>query len=238
MRPPPNALSDLPLLAAGGYDIGEADARESNPDVVTPRSRETAPVAPPVRPPHPAPPRPAPPRTSTHQPSRAFAPALAPRKGDGHPGLVAFVILLLLGGGGFAGWYFLLRKPAETATSAGTSTVATSPAAPAAAPATPGTPPSPPPVDSALLRFERVSDSVTAIVGAYETSMRQFDAKRVSCDGLSRALVAVEDAWTDYNVGKRKAGSLDPVHASRDQSLYAAVDSVERAFDRSGCQRP
>ncbi|HEY6060001.1 MAG TPA: hypothetical protein VIV10_05405 [Gemmatimonadales bacterium] len=227
MKPPPNALSDLPLLAAGGYDIGETDARESNPDVVTPRSRETAPVKPP-------PPRP--PRSA--QPSRVFAPALAPRKSDGHPGLVAFIILLLLGGGGFAGWYFLMRKPAETATSAGTSTVATTPAPPATTPASPGTPPGPPPVDSALLRFERVSDSVTAIVGAYETSMRQFDAKRGNCQALSQALVAVEDAWTDYNVGKRKAGSLDAAHATRDQSLYAAVDSVERSFDRSGCQRP
>ncbi|HMA38487.1 MAG TPA: hypothetical protein VKP10_00325 [Gemmatimonadales bacterium] len=223
MKPPPNALSDLPLLAAGGYDIGETDARESNPDVLTPRSRETAPVKP-------LPPPPRPPRSA--QPSRAFAPALAPRKSDGHPGLVAFIILVLLGGGGFAGWYFLLRKPAENATSAGTSTVATT-----SAPTTPASP-STPPVDSALLRFERVSDSVTAIVGAYETSMRQFDAKRVNCQGLSQALVAVEDAWTDYNVGKRKAGSLDAAHASRDQSLYAAVDSVERSFDRSGCQRP
>jgi len=226
MRPPPNALSDLPLLAAGGYDIGESDARESNPDVVTPRSRETAPVAPPP----PRPQRTVAPRPAAHQPSRSFAPALAQRKGDGHPGMVALVILLLLGGGGFAGWWFLLRKPAETTTSAGTSTIATSALPPAA--------PSAPPVDSALLRFERVSDSVTAIVGAYETSMRQFEAKRVNCQGLSQALVAVEDAWTDYNVGKRKAGTLDPGHAARDQSLYAAVDSVERTFDRSGCQRP
>ncbi|HEY6107743.1 MAG TPA: hypothetical protein VIV56_02450, partial [Gemmatimonadales bacterium] len=148
--------------------------------------------------------------------------------------LVAFIILVLLGGGGFAGWYFLLRKPAETATSAGTSTLATTPVPPAATPASPATPP----VDSALQRFERVSDSVTAIVGAYETSLRQSDGKRASCQGLSQALVAVEDAWTDYNVGKRKAGSLDAAHTSRDQSLYAAVDSVERSFDRSGCQRP
>jgi proteasome lid subunit RPN8/RPN11 len=227
MKPPPNALSDLPLLAAGGYDIGESDARESNPDVVTPRSRETAPVAAPARS-----------RTHAPQPSRAFAPALAPRKSDGHPGLVAFLILLLLGGGGYAGWYFLLRQPAETAASAGTSTVATTPAPPAAAPAPASTPPGPPALDSALLRFERMSDSVAVVVGAYETSMRQFDARRVNCDGLSRALVAVEDVWTDYNVGKRRAGSLDATHASRDQSLYAAVDSVERAFDRSGCQRP
>src|SRR5512143_200576 len=223
MKPPPNALSDLPLLAAGGYDIGETDARESNPDVLTPRSRETAPVKP-------LPPPPRPPRSA--QPSRAFAPALAPRKSDGHPGLVAFIILVLLGGGGFAGWYFLLRKPAENATSAGTSTVAMT-----SAPTTPASP-STPPVDSALLRFERVSDSVTAIVGAYETSMRQFDAKRVNCQGLSQALVAVEDAWTDYNVGKRKAGSLDAAHASRDQSLYAAVDSFERSFNSSVYQRP
>jgi proteasome lid subunit RPN8/RPN11 len=229
MKPPPNALSDLPLLAAGGYDIGETDARESNPDVLTPRSRETAPVAPPSSPRSRAPAR---------QPSRAFAPGLAPRKSDGHPGLVAFIILLLLGGGGYAGWYFLLRQPVEAAASAGTSTTATPPSRPGTTPALPSATPNPPAVDSALLRFERVSDSVTAVVSVYETSMRQFDARRVNCEGLSQALVAVEDAWTDYNVGKRKAGGLDAAHASRDQSLYAAVDSVERSFDRSGCQRP
>ncbi|HMA44042.1 MAG TPA: hypothetical protein VKO86_08500 [Gemmatimonadales bacterium] len=222
MKPPLNALSDLPLLAAGGYDVGEVEARESNPDVVTPRSRETAPV-PPQRPPRGA--------ARPPHPARAFAPALAPRKGDGHPGLVAFFILLLLGGGGFAGWYFLLRNPAATTASVGTSTTARTPAAP-----TP--PPAAPPVDSAVQRLEQTADSVTLVVTTYGTRMRQFDAKQVRCDGLSSALIAVEDAWTEYNVGKRKAGGLDPAHASRDQSLYAAVDSVERAFDRSGCQRP
>ena len=51
-------------------------------------------------------------------------------------------------------------------------------------------------------------------------------------------LVAVEDAWTRYNVGKRKAGNLDGTRYLRDQQLYATVDTVERDFDRSGCTRP
>jgi hypothetical protein len=68
--------------------------------------------------------------------------------------------------------------------------------------------------------------------------MRFFSANQADCGGLSQSLVFVEDTWTEYNVGKRKMANLDPAHAARDQVLYAAVDSVERAFDRSGCQRP
>ena len=221
MKPPTNALSDLPLLAAGGFDVGEVDLRESNPDVVTPRPQDATPVPPPRAPRAAA--------RAPQQPARPFAPALSPRKGDGHPGLVAFAMLLLLGGGGFAGWYYLLRSPAGTTASAGTSTVARTPARPAVAP---------PPVDSALLRFEHVSDSVSGVVTEYEARRRRFEAKQARCDELSHALVLVEDAWTEYNVSKRKAGTLDPAHASRDQSLYTAVDSVERTYDRSGCERP
>jgi hypothetical protein len=172
------------------------------------------------------------------QAPRPFAPALAPRKSDGHPGLVAAIVLLLLGGGGFAGWYFLLRHPA-----AGTAATPT-----AAQPAPPApvlrdslavsTPPPVPTVDSTALRFERVADSVATVVRNYDTRMRAFGTNQADCGGLSQTLVAVEDVWTDYNVGKRKMTGLDPTQTSRDQSLYAAVDSVERAFDRSGCQRP
>jgi proteasome lid subunit RPN8/RPN11 len=224
MKPPPNALSNLPLLAAGGYELGEVDARESNPDVMTPQHRETRPV------PAPAPKRPT-------QTPRPFAPALAPRKSDGHPGLVAAIILLLLGGGGFAGWWFLLRQPTPTAptTTAGTTTAA---ATTTATPADTTHAAAPPPVDSTLLRFERIADSVSLVVKNYDVRMRSFGASQADCGGLSQTLVAVEDAWTDYNVGKRKMAGLDPLHAARDQELYAAVDSVERAFDRSGCQRP
>ena len=225
MKPPPNALSNLPLLAAGGYELGEVDARESNPEVMTPHHRETSPV--------PAPP-PRRPQGRPTQTPRPFAPGLAPRKSDGHPGLVAAIILLLLGGGGFAGWWFLLRKPAVEPAPVTTATAATTTAATPAA-----TPPAPAaPVDSTLLRFERITDSVALVVRNYDVRMRSFGASQADCGGLSQTLVAVEDVWTDYNVGKRKMGSLDPTHTARDQQLYAAVDSVERAFDRSGCQRP
>ena len=228
MKPPPNALSNLPLLAAGGYELGEVESRESDPGVMTPHHRETRPV--------PAPP-PRRPQGRPTQTPRPFAPALARRKSEGHPGLVAATILLLLAGGGFAGWWFLLRHPA------GETAAATAPAAPAPPPAPRGadsmavaTPPSP--GDSTLLRFERISDSVTAVVRGFNERMRFFGARQADCGGLSQSLVTVEDAWTDYNVGKRKVGSLDPAHATRDQALYAAVDSVERAFDRSACERP
>ena len=210
-----------PLLAAGGYDVGDADARASNPDVVTPRPRDTTPVEPLVRPP----------LAQRSQPSRAFAPAMAPRSNGGRPGLVAALVLLLVGGGAFAGWYFLVRKPAVNTSSAGASTVASTTPAPV-------TPAVAPPVDSALRQFDLVSDSVAAVVREYGARMGAFDARQATCSALSEALVAVEDWWTAYNVGKRKTGTPDAAHAARDASLYAAVDSVERAFDRSRCERP
>jgi hypothetical protein len=223
MKPPPNALSNLPLLAAGGYELGEVEARESDPAVMTPRPRETTPVpAPPPRP-----------RRPTQTP-RPFAPGLAPRKSDGHPGLMAAIVLLLLGGGGFAGWWFLLRHPEPPAATPTSTTAATSAAATTAPADTTRTPP----VDSTLLRFERVADSVASVVRGFNERMRFFSANQADCGGLSQSLVFVEDTWTEYNVGKRKMANLDPAHAARDQVLYAAVDSVERAFDRSGCQRP
>jgi hypothetical protein len=75
-------------------------------------------------------------------------------------------------------------------------------------------------------------------VRGYGDRVKLFGASQLDCAGLAQGLVQVEDLWTEYNVGKRQAPPLDASRTTRDQNLYAAVDSVERHFDRSSCQRP
>ena len=238
MKPPPNALSQLPLLAAGGYDLGEVESRESDAGVITPRVQD-----------HPVLPR----RTGTigrgtmgavgggrpTQTPKPFAPALAPRRHGGSGGTIGLVVLLLAIGAG-AVWYFFLRQPAlesapteQAATAAPAESVATPVRDSLATPATAAAP-----ADTTWLAFDRIADSVTKTVGVYGDRRQQFDGSRIDCTGLSRGLVAVEDAWTEYNVGKRQTPTLDAPRAARDTTLYASVDSVERHFDRSGCPRP
>jgi len=235
MKSPHNALSDLPILAAGGYELGDVDARASEPGVVRPRARDAreAPALSLRRP------------TNTPKP---FAPALV-RRSDGHPGLVAFFVLALIGGGGFAGWKYYLQ-PRLDATSHDATLSDSSKGVAAAtrdtakgtrlpAPTTENRQPTPvapaAAADSPFVKLDRNADSVTSLADLYNA---RVEANQTDCPGLGLALVAVEDAWTRYNVGKRKLGSLDGDRFTRDQQLYAAVDSVERDFDRSGCTRP
>lgn len=235
MKSPHNALSNLPIVEAGGYHLGDVDSRASEPGVVRPRTRDAqhVPAVSPRRP------------TITPKP---FAPALAPRRSDGHPGLVAFFLMALIAGGGFAGWkyWWLPNHPAQgpaatVAPDSSKSAAATTPATghQPLATATQATAHQPPATavasDSPLVALDRNADSVVALTEIYKA---RVDANQTSCPGLGLALVAMEDAWTRYNVGKRKAGSLDGTRFTRDQQLYASVDTVERDFDRSGCTRP
>jgi proteasome lid subunit RPN8/RPN11 len=219
MKPPANALSNLPLVAAGGYDVGEVESRESDPMVMTPRHTEVpqlkspAPVRKPVS---------GPSARSTLTP-KPFAPALAPRRADGHPGVVAAVLLLALAGGAGAGWYFFVRPKSPAATPP---PAATAPAAIAA------------PADTIWPAFDRIADTVSVAVRGYGAQTQTAGTSPLACTGLSDALIRVEDAWTGYNIDKKKAPPLDTPRATRDAGLYASVDSVERHFDRSGCQRP
>ena len=240
MKPPPNALSSLPLIAAGGYDIGEVEPRESDSGVMTPRVQD-----------HPALPR----RTTTGpavrrptQTPKPFAPALAPRRHGGSGGMIGLVVLLLAVGGA-AGWYFFLRKPAVASAptqqagdslSVGASDSVATPVRDSQKVALKDslTVVAAAPVDSTWLEFDRTADSVTAAVRVYDERIRMFDASRIDCTGLSRGLVAVEDIWTEYSVEKKQTPPLDAARATRDQTLYGAVDSVGRHFDRSGCPRP
>ena len=225
MKPPANALSNLPLVAAGGYDVGEVEARGSDPGVMTPRHTDHVPL-PPV-----------PPIRRATQTPKPFAPALVPRKSDGHPAIVAAVLLIALAAGAGAGWYFFLRpEPAPQVTTGPTASTAP-PAPPATAP-TPGA--ATVAADSAWLSFDRVADSVAVRVRTYNERAQTpaGTAAPEGCPALAQALVAVEDIWTDYNIAKRARTSLDAPRVTRDAGLYAAVDSVGRHFEQTGCQRP
>jgi hypothetical protein len=87
--------------------------------------------------------------------------------------------------------------------------------------------------------FDRVADSVAARVLSYNERARSSAALPPDgCPALAQALVAVEDIWTSYNIAKRTHPSLDTPRVTRDAGLYAAVDSVGRHFEGTGCQRP
>src|SRR5205814_308317 len=52
-------------------------------------------------------------------------------------------------------------------------------------------------------------------------------------------LGAVDNLWITYNTERKaRLASFDPARVTRDQSLWASVDSVSRRFDNSGCPRP
>ena len=92
--------------------------------------------------------------------------------------------------------------------------------------------------DPDLLVLDRVADSVTLAVRGYGDRVSKFASHQVDCPVLAQGLADVEALWVSYNVGKRRAAPLDPTRQSRDQTLDASVDSVDRDFDRSGCPRP
>jgi hypothetical protein len=92
--------------------------------------------------------------------------------------------------------------------------------------------------DPDLLVLDRVADSVTLAVRGYGDRVAKFASHQVDCPVLAQGLADVEALWVSYNVGKRRAAPLDPTRQSRDQTLDASVDSVDRDFDRSGCPRP
>src|SRR5438093_849636 len=105
----------------------------------------------------------------------------------------------------------------------------------------PANPPAPAPVaapHAQLTHLDQVADSLSRAVRTFGDRAALFDRRQLACDGLARGLLAVEDRWLSYSRARRASAALDPTHAARDQTLYAGVDSVERRFEKSGCQRP
>ena len=66
-----------------------------------------------------------------------------------------------------------------------------------------------------------------------------FASGRIDCTALAGGLVSIENLWITYNTERRaRMAAFDQRRASRDQALYAGVDSVESRFEQSGCRRP
>src|SRR2546426_1980741 len=105
----------------------------------------------------------------------------------------------------------------------------------------PANPPAPAPVAAPhplLTHLDQVADSLAQAVRTFGDRAALFDRRQLACDALARGLLAVEDRWLSYSRARRASAGLDPTHTARDQTLYAGVDSVERRFEKSGCQRP
>ncbi len=92
--------------------------------------------------------------------------------------------------------------------------------------------------DSTLQAFDHLADSVAVAVRAYGEREREFAAQHADCAVLALGLADVEGVWVSYSVQKRQTSALDATRQTRDQTLDASVDSVDRNFDRTGCQRP
>lgn len=91
----------------------------------------------------------------------------------------------------------------------------------------------------ATATLDRRADTLALALSAFNDRSRMFDAKQMTCAGLSRGLQQVEDQWLSYNLARREAvAPFDPQRESRDRRLYADVRDVERRFERSGCPRP
>ena len=138
--------------------------------------------------------------------------------------LMALLIgAVLVAGGGAARWYLFPPTPkTDHPATADSSAV----------------PPAAVPIDSGALAFDRAADSVTVAVRDYALQAKRLGSHDTGCPALAEHLVQVEAQWTSYNIGKQGVASLYSGRSKRDRDLYAAVDSVDRNFDRSGCARP
>ena len=184
------------------------------------------------------------------------------------PWLRRFAILLLLAGLGAAGyWYLAIRNPTllpelldrgkQLVSRVTKRNPAPPPPPPAASPRRRPTAGSPPPAappaavpaapvpvpqpvaPSPFARFDRLSDSLSRAVRNFQDRASLFASGRMDCGGLASGLVSIENLWISYNTERRaRMTAFDQHRAIQDQSMYAAVDSVESRFEHSGCPRP
>ncbi|HYK11136.1 MAG TPA: hypothetical protein VEV39_10075 [Gemmatimonadales bacterium] len=144
--------------------------------------------------------------------------------------ILGVVILALLGGAGY--WYLFLRPTPgwEYPWSPLVRQFASKPPAPApvAKPAT---------VDSATVRLDVASDSLSQAISRFGDRALRFGGLASDCAPMDSALVSMEDFWTTYNQRQQNV-TLDAQRAARDQQLSSSADSVEATFESSGCGRP
>ena len=87
--------------------------------------------------------------------------------------------------------------------------------------------------------LDRRADTLSLALEAFSLRVRMYESRRMACDGLSRGLQQVEDAWLAYSLARRQTlGTSDSTRENRDAALYADVRAVEQRFERSSCPRP
>lgn len=144
--------------------------------------------------------------------------------------VLGVVILALLGGAGY--WYQVLRPTPGWRYPWSPLVRRLASKAPAPAPA-----PKPATVDSATVRFDVASDSLSAAIARFGDRAQRFGGLASDCAPMDSSLISMEEAWTTYNQQQQNV-TLDAQRATRDQQLSAGADSVEATFESSGCQRP
>lgn len=83
------------------------------------------------------------------------------------------------------------------------------------------------------------ADTLATAIAAFTLRGRMYDSRRMGCDGLSRGLQQVEDAWLAYSLARKETrAASDGTRDQRDQALFADVRAVEQRFERSSCTRP
>jgi len=91
----------------------------------------------------------------------------------------------------------------------------------------------------AVAELDRRADTLALALAAFTDRARMFDARQMTCEGLSRGLQQVESNWLAYNIARRETlAPFDAPREERDRTLYADVRTVERKFERSACARP
>jgi len=250
--PPPTAVprEEAPLTAP---TIAPPTRQAPDGMVVEASIAPAPPLAAPA-PPAPPPPPPPPPRRSgaqsmpslepVRQPERTSTPVrpsarrptvgkLYGREQRNWTGriVVGVIVLAILGALGY--WYQVLRPTPgwEYPWSPLARRFASAKGAPSPAP------PKPFVVDSAAIRFDVASDSLTAALARFGDRALRFGGQASDCAPLDSTLMQMEDAWTVYNQRQQNV-TLDAARAARDQRLSSNADSSEATFESSGCERP
>jgi len=267
--PPPPPSDDLPFIRTSADDEAAhptvPKTRPAAPVFVPdePRVPPTPahPPAPPQArrpsPPPPAPPAPPPraPREAPRAPRRTPAPSFRlldqekgpTRRRRSRRGFwyTLLALLLIVGGGAAAGyWYYFVNEPGAPlpfglkSLPFGLRRGTTPPTATAPA-ATRSTPAPRQPQDTAFVRFDRLSDTLSSAVRNYHDRAALFARRQIDCAALARGYVAVQNVWINYNAERKdRIASFDARRTTRDQGLYAGMDSVESQFEKSRCPRP
>lgn len=85
-------------------------------------------------------------------------------------------------------------------------------------------------------RVRALTDSLETAIGHYRERKRDFDLNRLGCAGLARGYEAVQSALGELRSAVPYADDLpDGPLRSRYRTLASSVDSVEQAFDTTGC---